>query len=54
MYPHALGLCTYVCIGRRVEESCTCMCFCVCVNNEPGDSSLGMTHDCNMIVYHEC
>ena len=39
MYPHVLGLCTYVCTWRRVEESCTCMCFCVCVNNELGDSS---------------
>jgi hypothetical protein len=30
------------------------MCFCVCVNSELGDSSLSVTHDCNMVVYHEC
>jgi hypothetical protein len=39
MYPHVLGLCTYVCTGRRVEESCTCICFYVCVSSEPGDGS---------------
>ena len=49
-----LGLCTYVCTGRRVEELCTCICFYVCVNSEPGDGSSWMIHDCNMIVYHEC
>ena len=37
--PTCFGLCTYVCTGRRVEESCTCICFCVCVSNEPGDGS---------------
>jgi hypothetical protein len=26
----------------------------VCVNSELGDSSLRVTHDCNMVVYHEC
>jgi hypothetical protein len=39
MYPHVFGLCTYVCIGRRVEESCMCICFCVCVSSEPSDGS---------------
>jgi hypothetical protein len=39
MYPHVFGLCTYVCTGRRVEESCTCICFYVCVSSEPGDGS---------------
>jgi hypothetical protein len=34
-----LGLCTYVCTGRRVEESWTCICFYVCVSSEPGDGS---------------
>jgi hypothetical protein len=38
MYPHVLGLCTYVCTGRRVEDACTYMCFCVYVNSESGDS----------------
>jgi hypothetical protein len=33
-----LGLCTYVCTRRRVEELCTCMCFCMCVKSELDDS----------------
>jgi hypothetical protein len=37
--PTCFGLCTYVCTGRRVEESCTCICFYVCVSSEPGDGS---------------
>jgi hypothetical protein len=39
MYPHVSGVCTYVCTGRRVEESCTCICFYVCVSSKPGDGS---------------